>query len=165
MTCSITYSSHTGNTKLLAETLKSAVISEFITYFGPLNDDALKADRIYLGFWTNNGICDKDTQNFIKKLDKQEVVLFGTAGLGYSADYFDKIIQRTRKLFGERVRFFASFMCQGKMPIQVRDSLLNLKKLNPNDSKYDRMLSNFDVGQSHPNKDDLRYLITWLRKL
>ena len=165
MTCSIVYSSKTGNTKLLAETVKSVLVSEVINYYGPLNDKALDADRIYLGFWTFMGICDKDTQAFIKKLTKQQVVLFGTAGLGYSRDYFDKIIQRTRNLFPERVRFFASFMCQGKMPIEAKLQLEQMRNKTQDIAKFDRLITNFENGMEHPNKSDLLNLTSWLRKL
>lgn len=165
MTCAIVYSSKTGNTKYLAETIKETLSNEIILYYGPLNDQALKADRIFLGFWTNNGTCDLDTQQFIKKLTNQQIILFGTAGLGFSAQYFDTIISRTRKLFGERVKYFASFMCQGKMPLEARVGLQQLKNSQPNNPKFERLLTNFDFGRTHPNKDDIKNLISWIRKL
>lgn len=164
MDYAIAYSSRTGNTKMLADTIKNTLSSEHIIYFGPLNDKALEADRIFLGFWTNQGICDADTQQFIKKLRKQEVFLFGTAGLGSSTDYYDKIIQNTRKLFPDTAKFFASFMCQGKMPLEVRQRYLQMKQQPNPATNLDRLIKNFESSLGHPSKDDLRNFAAWLRK-
>lgn len=165
MKLAITYSTRTNNTKKLADVIHSVLKDNNIIYFGPIDDKALEADRIFLGFWTDHGICDEKTRNFIKKLDKQEVVLFGTAGLGSSNTYFDKIIQNTRKLFPEKAKFIASFMCQGKMPLQLKERYLELKKLPEEIPNLDKLIKNFDEALNHPSDNDLRSLGTWLRKM
>ena len=88
MKYAVVYSSRTGNTKMLAEVVKAELKEEDCVYFGTPDDKALEADRIYAGFWTDKGKCDEATEEFLKKLDKQEVFLFGTAGFGENDAFF-----------------------------------------------------------------------------
>ena len=52
---------------------------------GAPDPQALSAERIYVGFWTDRGTCDAATAQFLRQLTRQEVFLFGTAGLGATA--------------------------------------------------------------------------------
>ena len=53
MTYSIVYSSKTGNTKMLADALHQALPADDCLYFGAPDAQALAAERIYIGFWTD----------------------------------------------------------------------------------------------------------------
>ena len=165
MKYSVVYSSRTGNTKLLADTIMQEIPKNNCIYFGPIDDRALEADRIFVGFWTDNGVCNEETAAFLKKIGKKDVFLFGTAGLGRSVNYFDKIIHRTRALMSEKSRFIGSFMCQGKMPMALRERYMEMKKAPVPDPNLDRMIENFDIALSHPSKEDLFNLRSWMRKL
>ena len=73
MTYAIIYSSKTGNTRLLAETLRDTLPTADCLYFGEPSDEALRAERIYVGFWTDKGTCDADTAAFLARVTTQEV--------------------------------------------------------------------------------------------
>lgn len=165
MKYSIVYSSRTGNTKMLADTILQELPKDSCLYFGPIDDKALEADRIFVGFWTDKGICNEETAEFLKKLGKRDVFLFGTAGFGGSIDYFDKIIHRTRTFLPDNARFVGSFMCQGKMPLALRERYLKMKTEPNGVPNIDRMIENFDIALSHPSKEDLINLRKWMRKL
>ena len=68
MTYSIVYSSKTGNTKMLADALHQALPADDCLYFGAPDAQALAAERIYIGFWTDKGTCDAETAAFLAKL-------------------------------------------------------------------------------------------------
>lgn len=161
----IVYSSRTGNTKLIADTIRQELPKRNCIYFGEPDDAALEADRIYLCFWTDRGTCNEGTANFIKKLKKHEVILFGTAGFGNSPDYFNKIIHHVRCLFPEKAKFIGSYMCLGKMPMVIRKHYENLKKQSGSNLNIDGILRNFDIAAKHPSKDDLNSLKRWLRQM
>ena len=80
MTYSIVYSSKTGNTKMLADALHQALPADDCLYFGAPDAQALAAERIYIGFWTDKGTCDAETAAFLAQLTQQEIFLFGTCG-------------------------------------------------------------------------------------
>ena len=158
MTYAIVYSSRTGNTKLLAETIRAALPAGDCLYFGEPDSAALAADRIYAGFWTDKGACDEQTAAFLRTLTDQELFLFGTAGFGQSQAYFDKVLERTRQHLGAGVRNTGSFMCQGKMPLSVRERYEKMQHSPVKVPNLQAMIENFDSALSHPDQADLERL-------
>lgn len=158
MTYAIVYSSQTGNTKLLADTIREELPKEDCLYFGLPSELALDADRIYVGFWTDKGVCNADTISFLKHVTTQEIYLFGTAGFGQTPEYFDKVLQKTEKHLPKSAKLIGAFMCQGKMPLSVRtryEKLMHSPVPVPN---LKAMIENFDQAFSHPNEHDLNSL-------
>ena len=94
MSYAIVYSSKTGNTKILADTLHDCLPQEGCDYFGVPDPAALEADTLYVGFWTDKGNADESTSDFLKQLHGKNIFLFGTAGFGGSEEYFDKILKK-----------------------------------------------------------------------
>lgn len=90
MSYAIVFSSKTGNTALLAQTLQEQLPQADCCYFGAPDAAALAADTLYVGFWTDKGKADADTLDFLQQLHGKRVFLFGTAGFGGSAPYFER---------------------------------------------------------------------------
>ena len=97
MSYAIVFSSKTGNTKLLADTLHTCLPQESCCYFGTPDPAALEADTLYVGFWTDKGKADESSSDFLKQLRGKQVFLFGTAGFGGSEEYFNKILKAVQK--------------------------------------------------------------------
>ncbi len=151
MSYAIVYSSRTGNTELLAGAIRESLDPADCLYFGRPDPQALTADQIYLGFWTDKGTCDEETAAFLPLLTDQRVFLFGTAGFGGAPAYFDGILSRVRGLLPETARVTGSFMCQGKMPLSVRRRYETM----PDSPRRTAMLANFDQAVSRPDGQDL----------
>lgn len=158
MTCAIVYSSRTGNTKQLAEAVQAALPA--CLYMGPPDDAALAADRLYIGFWTDKGTCDAATADFLSKISGKEVFLFGTAGFGGEAAYFESILSRVAQCLGPDNTLIGSFMCQGRMPMAVRERYEKMLSAPPSPRMPDprKMLENFDHALTHPDEEDLAHL-------
>lgn len=92
MKYAIVFSSRTGNTKQLAEAVSSVLPQADLCFFGSPSQEALQAERLFIGFWTDKGRCNQEITDFLKTLKGKEVFLFGTAGFGGSQEYFDKIL-------------------------------------------------------------------------
>lgn len=160
MTYSIVYSSKTGNTKMLADALHQALPADDCLYFGAPDAQALAAERIYIGFWTDKGTCDAETAAFLAQLTQQEIFLFGTCGFGGGAAYFEQILARVRDLLPESVQLVGSYLCPGKMPQSVRDRYVRIAEEEPaKRSHMQKMIFNFDCALSHPDANDLQALI------
>ena len=121
MSYAIVFSSKTGNTELLADTLHSCLP---------------QADCCY-------------SSVFLKQLRGKQVFLFGTAGFGGSEEYFNKILKAVQKDLHSSNTVIGSFMCQGKMPMSVRQRYENMKK---------QPLHLPNLALSHPDADDLERL-------
>ena len=160
MTYSIVYSSKTGNTKMLADALHQALPADDCLYFGAPDAQALAAERIYIGFWTDKGTCDAETAAFLAQLTQQEIFLFGTCGFGGGVAYFEQILARVRDLLPEIVQLVGSYLCPGKMPQSVRDRYVRIAEEEPaKRSHMQKMIFNFDCALSHPDANDLQALI------
>ena len=72
MSYAIVFSSKTGNTKLLADTLHNYLPQEECYYFGIPNPAAMEADTLYVGFWTDKGKADESTSDFLKQAARQK---------------------------------------------------------------------------------------------
>ena len=101
MSYAIVFSSKTGNTKLLADTLHACLPQENCCYFGTPDPAAMEADDLYVGFWTDKGNADESTLDFLKQLHSKNIFLFGTAGFGGSEEYFNKILKKGGAFAGQ----------------------------------------------------------------
>ncbi len=154
----IVYSSKTGNTKILADTLHDCLPQEGCDYFGIPDPAAMEADTLYVGFWTDKGNADEGTSDFLKQLHGKNIFLFGTAGFGGSKEYFDKILKKVEHSLDKSNTVFGCYMCQGKMPMSVRQRYEEMKKQPIHLPNLDAMIENFDKALSHPDADDLEQL-------
>lgn len=160
MSYSIVYSSRTGNTALLAQTIRDTLPASDCVYFGAPDAKALAADTIYAGFWTDKGTCDEQIAQFLQSLSGQKVFLFGTAGFGGAPAYFEQILNRVRENLPETTELIGSYMCQGKMPAAVRARYEAMED-NP---RRAAMIENFDRALSHPDAQDLDALVNAVRR-
>lgn len=160
MSYSIVYSSRTGNTALLAQTIRDTLPASDCVYFGAPDAKALAADTIYAGFWTDKGTCDEQVAQFLQSLNGQKVFLFGTAGFGGAPAYFEQILNRVRENLPETTELIGSYMCQGKMPAAVRARYEAMED-NP---RRAAMIENFDRALSHPDMQDLDALANAVRR-
>ena len=154
MSYAIVYSSHTGNTALLAQTIRETLPQEDCVYFGAPDPSALTAETVYVGFWTDKGTCDASIAQFLQSLTNQKVFLFGTAGFGGAAAYFEQILNRVKENLGDSTELIGTYMCQGKMPQLVRTRYEQMEE----GPRRTAMLENFDQALSHPNAEDLANL-------
>ena len=156
MSYAIVYSSHTGNTALLAQTIRETLPQEDCVYFGAPDPSALTAETVYVGFWTDKGTCDASIAQFLQSLTNQKVFLFATAGFGGAAAYFEQILNRVKENLGDSTELTGTYMCQGKMPQPVRTRYEQMEE----GPRRTAMLENFDQALSHPNAEDLANLGT-----
>ena len=155
MKCEIIFNSKTGNTRTLAKelyerlTCEEKEIQELCE-----NTDAEQAELYFVGFWTDRGSCSMEVIDFLSKLQGKYVALFGTCGMGSNPEYFGDIENRVKVWIPEDNHYMGCFMCQGKMPIQVRKKYEELSKNSDQKEFAERMLRNFDEAMLHPDTDD-----------
>ena len=153
---SIIFSSVTGNTKLLANAIREALPQENCDYFGTSsNRENPTSELLFIGFWTDKGTADENTLNLLKTLRDKQIFLFGTAGFGGSEEYYRKILTSTKESIDASNTIVGEYMCQGKMPMAVRDHYVKLKEQPEYPANLDVLIENFDRALSHPDKDDL----------
>ena len=155
---SIIFSSLTGNTKILADTIRTVLPSEGCDYFGAPETAELHSEMLYVGFWTDKGNADNATLELLSKLRGKKVFLFGTAGFGGSVAYFQKILDHVKQSVDPSNTVVGEYMCQGKMPQSVRDRYMKMKAQPEHPANIDVLIENFDRALSHPDEGDLERL-------
>ena len=77
----------------------------------------------------------------------------------YKRQYLDGILRNVEDSLNDTNEVVGGFMCQGRMPQELRDRYNKLKEEVPNQgAHYDLMISNFDKALSHPDENDIRGL-------
>ena len=142
----VVYNSLTGNTKMLADTIKNVL---------PDNDNN---DIVFVGFWTDKGNADSKTIEYLSSLRDKKIFLFGTCGFGGSETYFDRILTNVKNSVDSSNEVIGEFMCQGKMPESVRNRYLKMKESDNCPPNIDALIDNFDRALSHPDEKDLEKL-------
>ena len=155
---SIIFSSLTGNTKKLADTIHEMLPHDKCDYFGENDSRVPQSDLLYIGFWTDKGNADHKTLELLAKLKNKKIFLFGTAGFGGSDVYFKKILEQVRQSIDSSNVVIGEYMCQGKMPLSVRERYIKMKESPEHPAKLDKLIKNFDCALSHPDGEDLERL-------
>ena len=147
--------SKTGNTQAVADAIAAALPPEGCVYRGAPAPEALDADVIFAGFWTDKGTCAQDMAGFLPLCGGKKVALFGTAGFGGDPDYFNMLLENVKKLLPSDAVYLGGWMCQGRMPGSVRARFAAQLEQDPENANAKRMLENFDRALSHPDEADL----------
>ena len=161
---SIIYSSRTGNTRLLAEAIRESLPADLCDHFGTDEAGAVESEKLYVGFWTDKGTADEAALALLKRLKNKKIFLFGTAGFGESEAYFQKVLDRVKESIDESNSIIGTYMCQGKMPMAVRERYEKMKQ-QPNPApNLDGLIRNFDRALTHPDDHDLEELKQAVRR-
>ena len=155
---SIVFSSLTGNTKKLADTIYETLPKDKCDYFGENDSKIPPSDLLYIGFWTDKGNADNKTLELLSQLKNKKIFLFGTAGFGGSDAYFKKILGQVKQSIDASNVIIGEYMCQGKMPQSVRDRYIKMKENPEHPANLDVLIKNFDCALSHPDTRDLEEL-------
>lgn len=148
----------TGNTAMLAEALRSHLQLSDGNVSAPDCAEIDSSDIFFVGSWTDKGDCAGNTAAFLEKLENKKVFLFGTCGFGRSEAYYDTVYRRFADHLRSGNQILGHYFCQGKMPESVLRRYEAMKAANPECSRWDECIENFNQALSHPNGNDLQGL-------
>ena len=148
----------TGNTAMLAEALRAHLQTENTVITTPVLADTDSSDVFFVGSWTDKGDCAADTAAFLEKLEHKKVFLFGTCGFGRSDAYYDTVYRRFADHLKSSNQIIGHYICQGKMPESVLHRYEAMKAANPDCSRWDECIENYNEALNHPNGNDMQSL-------
>lgn len=153
----VLYSSLTGNTQKIAETIYQNIELEKdifpISEIG--NIDLKQYDICCIGYWVDKGSCDENSKNIIESIENKNIVLFGTAGARDNENYYDKVKQRVETLVKSSNKISGHFLCQGKVNSKLTERYELILKENPEDEKAIRKINNHKQASTHPDEVDI----------
>lgn len=162
MNYSIISSKLNGNTGLLTDEIYNFLKEDQCLFKGLVKDynDNFNEDIVFVGFWTNRGMCDNDTLKLLNEIKNKKIFLFGSCGFGSSEKYFNGIIEKTKEIIDKSNEVIGTFICQGKMDLIVRKKYEMMLEKNSEDKKAKMLIENFDNALSHPDNQDISNLKT-----
>ncbi|MEG1847868.1 MAG: flavodoxin family protein [Lachnospiraceae bacterium] len=156
MKTNVVYMSKTGNTEKLAKEIFNTIpgkdkdIREF-----EVNHQSSEGDIYFVGFWVNRGTCSMDLLEYLSGLHQKKIAIFGTCGMGSDEAYYKRIEDNIQVWLPEDCEYAGAFLCQGKMPMSVRDKYTEMLGSGKDERQIQQMIQNFDQGMTHPDKQDL----------
>ncbi|NCB91201.1 MAG: flavodoxin [Clostridia bacterium] len=162
----IVYSSHTGNTRGLATAIYQGLPAH-AKDIEELSEDTRwdDAETYLVGFWTDKGNCPPEVQEYLEKLTDKRVALFGTCGFGGDEAYYKKIEDRVKKIISPDNEYLGCFLCQGKMPMAVRERYQKMMKDEKQKAEAQRQIQNFDRALLHPDTQDYNNAMIFVRRV
>lgn len=151
----ITYSSKTGNTKMIAEAIlevlpkdtKIALIEEDI--------DPNKFEIILIGFWVDKTLADEKIRNYTKRVKGKKIGIFATLGEYPDTQHAKDALKGMRDLLEVENEVIKEFICQGKIDSKITEYFETLPPTHPMYMTAERRKKHEDAS-THPDKDDIK---------
>ena len=152
----VLYQSETGNTKKIAATIFSRLPGNSKDLIDITTDKPIPEAEVYfIGFCVHRGTCSMAVSDFINDLSGKQIALFGTCGMGNAPEYYKAIENSVSAWIETDNDYLGAFICQGKMPMQVRQKYENMRT-SENAPQVDGFIRNFDCAMTHPDREDLK---------
>ncbi len=146
----VVYSSQTGNTRKLAETVFELLPREKALYPVDEAPDPSGYDFIAVGFWLMSGKPDPKSTEYLGKIGKKPLFLFATHGARVGSDHANHGMQLAKSLASESdIR--GTYSCQG----EVNPKILEKVSKKPEPPVW---LADAPKAIGHPNDFDIEIL-------
>ena len=147
----VIYSSQTGNTKKLAQTVYETLIGEKDIYPVAEAPEPTNYDFIAVGFWLQAGKPDPKTSEYLQKIKNGEkLFLFATHGASPDSGHAKAAIQQAKELASSS-EIVGTFNCQGEVNPKV------IEKVSAKPEPPD-WLRDAPSAVGHPDENDLENL-------
>ena len=152
----VLYNSQSGNTKSVAAAIFSALPEGSRDLIDIDSGKPIpEASTYFIGFCVHRGSCCIEVSDLLSSLENKNIALFGTCGMGRSAEYYSLIEKNVSAWINSSCRYLGCYICQGKMPMQVRQKYENMRTAE-NTAQVDGFIRNFDHAMTHPDRKDLK---------
>lgn len=165
MQAMVVYSSRTGNTQKIASEIFRAIPGESKDMQHISEYTGKDADLFFVGFWTRWGDCDTQIANLLSGFHGKRIALFGTCGVGGDGLMHERIIRQVKGWIAPDNSYAGTFLCQGKMPMEVRRRYEAKLSGKDGQKQVRAMLRNFDEALLHPDPTDLADAAAFVRSV
>ena len=164
MKIAIIYDSVTGNTKKIAEAIRSVVKEDDLVYFGSVDEGVLPDASVYfLGSWTCKGNVSDKMHAYIDKLEDKRIAYFGTLGFCCDSDVYNRVVvSNVKTLIDEHNHFWYGYMCGGELQSSVLERYKAMKSAHPEEAeRFDKMINNYYSSIGHPTSEEIEHAKCW----
>jgi len=152
----VVYSSQTGNTKKLAQTIFENLQGEKEIHPAASAPDPADYDLVAVGFWLMGGGPDPVAQKYLSKIGSQKLFLFATHGVAKDSPEALNSMNMAKNM-AKKANVIGTFSCQG----QLSAPTLEMTKKQPNLPDWLKE----HTAEGHPDVKDLDELKEVLNKV
>lgn len=152
----VVYSSLTGNTKKVAEAVRSVIPNCDICSIDNLPENLHEYYFISVGYWVDRGLPDAKSKKFIQSIKNMNVALFGTLGAYPDSPHAKGCIRDSEnmlKISGKNNNVLGSFLCLGKIDEKLLDYMG--KFMGDSHPMTPERKARLLEAQTHPDNNDL----------
>jgi flavodoxin len=151
----VTYSSLTGNTKMIAEGIFKEIGCEDKVLL-PIKEvkELERYDVVLVGYWVDKGGPNEEAKVFLEGLKDKQVGIFATLGFWADSDHAYRSLTAGEELVKENNKVIGRYICQGK----INPSLIERFKSFPADNPHaitPEKLRRYEIAAKHPNEIDV----------
>ena len=153
----VIYSSLTGNTKQVAESITSVLPAGTpCVSMKELPSDLSSYDLVFAGFWGDKGTANKEARDVLGTLHNPYIALFATAGVPPQMAHAKESLINASKCLPDGVEPVGTFICQGKVDPKVIEMMYKMfPKGHSHGQSADRD-ERHKQAAVHPNEDDFK---------
>lgn len=150
----VTYSSKTGNTKKVAESIKEGLgVADLIPVSEVSNLD--NYDIIFLGGWIDKGTFNAEVLKFVEKLNNKKIAYFFTLGAYPDSNHAKDCVNAINTLLEKNSNtIIGRYFCQGAIDPKLIEFMSKLPAdhvMAPDEARIKR----WKDASTHPDNNDL----------
>lgn len=154
----VVFSSETGNTEKLANTVADTLVTNYEISHINLAPDPSNYDILFIGYKLNRGSIDPELIEYLEMLTNKRIFLFGTMGVTPDSPYGRLVKKGIQNLFEKHNNIIGHYLCQGRISEDIMQKWIEIAKVDPSDIHAVKQVENYDKSLSHPDGNDLSAL-------
>lgn len=150
----IVYSSKTGNTKMVAESILKVMPEGCELHPVEEAPEPEGYDLIALGCWVDKGKPDSAASEYFKKVNNTKVAVFITLGARPDTKHWDDCLESASELLSKN-EIVGSYICQGKIDPKLIEMFRKFPPDHPH-APSPESEERWRLASTHPDEDDLK---------
>lgn len=159
----VIYSSHTGNTKAVAEHIAAALSDAVLCDTRHMPDSLDAFDLIFVGFWAYRRGADPEASRVLESLHGKRVAVFGTAGAYPDSEAGKKYPENAAALLSSDCVYAGGFLCQGR--VHSFHISLETGVKNSGHEMTEERRARLTEAEKHPNDADFEAAADFARRI
>ncbi len=153
MKIAIIYSSKTGNTQKIAETIYDEVKENADIFSVEKAPPLDNYDILFIGGWVDKGEIDAKARDYLHSVSHANVALFMTLGAYPDSTHAKESMENMIRTLGDGCSTLDTFICQGAIAPKLIEWMKTLPPEHPH-APDDARIARWEEAGKHPNEDD-----------
>lgn len=158
----VVYSSLTGNTKMIAESIAEAIPNSELYAVEDAPPAAAGYDIIFPGFWVDKGHADDKMLAYMETIKGKKAAPFFTLGAWPDSEHADHVFEDTQKRL-EGNEILGHYRCQGKVDPKLLERMAQMTD-NPHAMTPERE-ARIKEAAKHPDANDCAKAKTFAQEI